>query len=418
VKTKTLKIIVTTFLIALTLGIYIGHSQTPTSTFYISPGPYPGIPSYIIWREGNNYFAKTRYGELKFSGTDATTVLNNALAIGEHVYLGRGTFTISGKVSLILNGTILQGSGAATILDIQANSGIEVGSTASTLYEDIVIRDMKIRTSYDNAVPMVLFINARRCGIQNVIFESDVSSASNLVAMKFDAYNQAGSGIENYVDNVEIWGQSTSNFNIGIYLTSSGTRTNRYITITRTRVHSAVTGILSERGSATFAPDSLYLSDLSLDDLTLGIKFDQSWLNRVYNVRFETVTTGINLTSGANRNHFYSLMFASDVTTQVIDSGNYNLFIDCYNYRTESYGATTVANGEWIPHGLVGVPRFISLTVGTPTYGGVTVIISTWKTLVNSTHFPVSVRWINGTAITTDGVIWVYWYATTNDRAS
>jgi len=79
VKAKTFKIILATFLIALVLGIYIGQSQTPTSTFHISPGPYPVIPTYMIWREGNNYFAKTKYGELKFSGINASQIINNAI---------------------------------------------------------------------------------------------------------------------------------------------------------------------------------------------------------------------------------------------------------------------------------------------------------------------------------------------------
>jgi len=83
---ENVKIAIVTFLIATILGIYIGHALTPTTTFTISPGVYPGAPDYTIWKEGSNYFAKNKYGEIEFSGTNKTEIVQNAIdAIPEGV---------------------------------------------------------------------------------------------------------------------------------------------------------------------------------------------------------------------------------------------------------------------------------------------------------------------------------------------
>jgi len=55
-------------------------AATPTSTIWISPGVYPGAPSYTIWREGSNYFAKDAFGQIDYSGTNASDVIGDALA--------------------------------------------------------------------------------------------------------------------------------------------------------------------------------------------------------------------------------------------------------------------------------------------------------------------------------------------------
>ena len=78
------------FAVGLLLGAVIVYAVTPSSTFYISSGVYPGAPSYTIWREDSNYFAKDDNGMLKFSGTNETAVVEssvNALTDGGKILL-------------------------------------------------------------------------------------------------------------------------------------------------------------------------------------------------------------------------------------------------------------------------------------------------------------------------------------------
>ena len=73
-------------IIGVLLGAYIGYALTPTTTFTISPGVYPGAPDYTIWKEGSNYFAKNKYGEIEFSGTNKIEIVQNVMdAIPEGV---------------------------------------------------------------------------------------------------------------------------------------------------------------------------------------------------------------------------------------------------------------------------------------------------------------------------------------------
>ena len=61
---KSLAVVSLCVIILLTgigIGIIYGTSApVPSSTFNLSPGIYPGAPSFTIWREGDNYFAKVR----------------------------------------------------------------------------------------------------------------------------------------------------------------------------------------------------------------------------------------------------------------------------------------------------------------------------------------------------------------------
>jgi len=128
-------------IIGVLLGAYIGYALTPTTTFTISPGVYPGAPDYTIWKEGSNYFAKNKYGEIEFSGTDASTVIQSAidaLTSGrtwkEKVVL-RGQFTLnkqSGERYCILvpSYTILEIHGRLSLADNQNATIIEVESYA------------------------------------------------------------------------------------------------------------------------------------------------------------------------------------------------------------------------------------------------------------------------------------------------
>jgi len=46
---------------------------------WISAGIYPGAPSYTIWKEGSNYFAKDANGQIDYAGTNASNLLQNCI---------------------------------------------------------------------------------------------------------------------------------------------------------------------------------------------------------------------------------------------------------------------------------------------------------------------------------------------------
>lgn len=82
-------------------------------------------------------------------------------------------------------------------------------------------------------------------------------------------------------------------------------------------------------------------------------------------------------------------------------------------YVTENSGTATVASGEWILHGLAGTPTNVIVTTRTTIYGTPAVPVVVGWANQNSTRFQVSVYWINGTAITAD-VINISWVAEHN----
>lgn len=96
---KTLKIALIFLAIGLLLGTIIVFAATPSTTFYISSGVYPGAPSYTIWREGSNYFAKDSTGQIDYSGTNATDIIQNCVASDISLVI-IGAITLDGEIFL------------------------------------------------------------------------------------------------------------------------------------------------------------------------------------------------------------------------------------------------------------------------------------------------------------------------------
>jgi len=157
-----LKIVIILILISILMasGTTYILAQTPTSTFTISPGIYPGSPSYTIWRESNYYYAKDSNGAIKYSGTNADTVINNAIndISSGIIFLTKGTYEITG-IQLDDNKHLI-GEGWDTILKIPNGntdniSLIRIGSSSS-------IRNLKLdgnrRTNFPNKFGDILAV--------------------------------------------------------------------------------------------------------------------------------------------------------------------------------------------------------------------------------------------------------------------
>lgn len=104
-------------IIGVLLGAYIGFAASPSTTFTISPGIYPGAPTYTVWREGSYYFAKNSNGEIEFSGTNASQIIQNCIDnmdAGGTLLLRQGTYDITHTIiatnSILLKGEIRWGT--------------------------------------------------------------------------------------------------------------------------------------------------------------------------------------------------------------------------------------------------------------------------------------------------------------------
>jgi len=115
------KITAISFLIGIIIGAVITYAVTPSSTYIISPRICPGAPTYTIWRESSNYFAKDKNGLLGYSGTNFTALFENATdampSEGGKIFLKAGSY--EGNIVLNRDGIILEGEGCwATQTDL------------------------------------------------------------------------------------------------------------------------------------------------------------------------------------------------------------------------------------------------------------------------------------------------------------
>jgi len=144
-----LKIVIILILISILMasGTTYILAQTPTSTFTISPGIYPGAPTYTVWREGNFYYAKDSNGVIKYSGTDADVIINNVIDDNRLIFLLKGTFLLSDTLDFRNHeNVILQGEGWGTVLKIttEIDPIIYIGGRAIGYAEGITIRNLAI----------------------------------------------------------------------------------------------------------------------------------------------------------------------------------------------------------------------------------------------------------------------------------
>jgi hypothetical protein len=141
----------------------------------------------------------------------------------------------------------------------------------------------------------------------------------------------------------------------------------------------------------------------------IGFK-SNGWKNLFIGCQLEMGSNarGFELGPGSSYN---LIMINNNHAKSSIDEGVYN-YINNGGYVVSSpsseSGTTTVANGEWISHGLPKTPSVVLITPRNTDYGGVTFTVACINR--NTTHFQVGVKWTNGTAITND-VIQIDWYA-------
>jgi len=108
-------------LVAILLSIIAVQASTPTTTFYISNGPYPGTPKYVCWVEGSNYFAKNYTGQIVYEGTVASTMLNSLFANAANVFMRSGTYLLTAPITIPSYSQLSGESADLTILKASVN---------------------------------------------------------------------------------------------------------------------------------------------------------------------------------------------------------------------------------------------------------------------------------------------------------
>jgi len=141
--------------ILITSLVFYGFAATPSSTFYISSGVYPGAPSYTVWREGSNYFAKDENGQLRYSGTNFTEIgescIDNLPTYGGKILLKTGVY--EGWIVIDRDGVILEGEGVYSDIPV----GIPDHSPTA-LYGSVI----KVTTANKHGI----HITGQRFGVQ------------------------------------------------------------------------------------------------------------------------------------------------------------------------------------------------------------------------------------------------------------
>lgn len=134
-----------------TSAIWYVWAATPTITFWVSPGMYPGAPSYTIWREGSNYFAKDANGQIDYSGTNASDVTVDAVDSSSGIILFKGIITLTSGIYYDAN-TWFKGEGiGATILQQGNEALIEklINAKDGVDHDNVKISDMTIDVNTD-----------------------------------------------------------------------------------------------------------------------------------------------------------------------------------------------------------------------------------------------------------------------------
>lgn len=95
-----------------------GLAATPTTPQTIGGGNIAGAPSYTVYEDGGNYFAKNALGQNVYSGTNVSYIFNTIISNGVSIYVSSGSYVITETIWLDDN-VKLTGSGIETTVFIQ-----------------------------------------------------------------------------------------------------------------------------------------------------------------------------------------------------------------------------------------------------------------------------------------------------------
>lgn len=166
---KALTLCIVCALVCSLLSAAYVYASSPSTFQVITSGIVPGSPTFTVFMDSGVCYAKNTYGGISYSSTNASYVLNSALAVG-NVEVKDGNYTLTSKVLIDDDGRQLIGQGSNTIFK---QSGavinmIDLQGAYGDALANVVLRDFVIEGSYQDA-RLLNVQYAYPCTIQNVV---------------------------------------------------------------------------------------------------------------------------------------------------------------------------------------------------------------------------------------------------------
>ena len=304
--------------------VYYVFAVSPSSAFTISSGVYPGAPSYTVWREGSNYFAKDANGEIDYSGTNASYVIQsviNTFTSGGKIFFKQATYQLSTALTLKAY-TTLEGENWNTIIKSTSNiRAIQMVGTDPNGEYGITIRNLCIEGTNDSLTGLHLYhtigfladhVLIRGHGLYCLYLENSYNAEFNHV--QFSQHLEFGGGEYESVGSVEV------------VINSSNTNTFIGCVFANSKVAAIeLTGTSSK---------NVFLGGNVENNYDVGVWIEHGYDNEFNGVWFEAIPIRTldkhvlikNATLGISnaRNTFFDCIFQSDPTGMV----NYGIYID------------------------------------------------------------------------------------------
>lgn len=233
--------------VVLTVGItyVIVKAQSPSTEFYLSGGIYPGAPRFTIWCEGSDYFAKNQYGQIMYSGSNASQILQNTIndvdTAGDYQHPYNNTGEIA-KISIIS--------------PLIINSEITIN--------DVIILDLGWQRITLNA-GFNLPSGTSSIKIQNGGF---LAGQSGVTAFLLNATQNI------IMDNLHFKGTSTINFDYAINIISNSDASSNFIRLANIYISNATTGIYIGGDATSGYTTEIQMDNIQISDTTTALKFD------------------------------------------------------------------------------------------------------------------------------------------------
>ena len=154
-------------------------SQSSSQTITIEPPSFTETASYIIFKVGNTIYAKNgTTGEIEFSGTDASQVIQSAIdalpkETGGKIFIKAGTYVISSYLSAV-NNLVLEGEGKyKTILKMADGANLIWGILRIYSVDNVTVKNLGFdgnQAQQTDDTPNVVIRNANNILIENCYF--------------------------------------------------------------------------------------------------------------------------------------------------------------------------------------------------------------------------------------------------------
>jgi len=459
-KTLVASVIIATITSTLLTSIYF--------VTFVHVDVFPSTVTYTIETDGAGNYRAIRYDGNKFwESTNASFTINSAISSGNHVFLKEGTFELTNYISL-KHGLIFEGTGENTIIKQADGANL-----------DRVIRaSLKTAISFGRYQIKNLVIDGNKAnqnagngyGIESDTYssvEGDYVTFENLIIQDTYGIGIETSGNYHFFSNVHVRNVDSHGFILKDYKASligcSSVRNGGHgFQLRGTGIHRLISCVGDGNGLSGIHVYGIKYADLRVEisggtynsNGQHGILFEAASNNRVSGVLLEGNSNAVansndnihfksygtkhsknNIVEGntlksrgkvryqiyeADSNQDYNLVQGNEIldngqTGKIQMQGSNSKVKNNIGFVTENSGTATIANNEYIAHGLepslnIGSTNStVMVTSYTTVYDGVPVVVG--SNYVNKTHIRINAYWTNNTAIA-DDTIQIWWSVT------